>query len=127
MHEAVMLTASCALLCTCNIINYTYSKFENDPIHIRTVMRQKVKQGAAFVRYFLFNMVVRHYKCCCFFLFHILMPCKIILFFVYLIFMSLIMLYFLHSTSVLSFYIDVVLRLSIAALISNAPKLQEAV
>ena len=32
--------------------------------------------------------------------------------FVYLIFMSLIVLYFLHSTSVLSFYIDVVLTLS---------------
>ena len=33
--------------------------------------------------------------------------------FVYFIFMSLIVLYFLHSTSVLSFYIDVVLTLSI--------------
>ena len=34
--------------------------------------------------------------------------------FVYLIFMSLIVLYFLHSTSVLSFYVDVVLTLSIS-------------
>ena len=33
--------------------------------------------------------------------------------YVYLIFMSLIVLYFLHSTSVLSLYIDVVLTLSI--------------
>ena len=41
------------------------------------------------------------------------MPYNIILFFVYLIFMSLIVLYFLHNTSVLSFYIDVVLTLSI--------------
>ena len=43
------------------------------------------------------------------------MPYNIILFFfVYLIFMSLIVLYFLHSTSVVSFYIDVVLPLSIS-------------
>ena len=33
--------------------------------------------------------------------------------FIYLIFLSIIVLYFLHSTSVLSFYIDVVLTLSI--------------
>ena len=49
---------------------------------------------------------------CCFWLFHILMPYNIF-FFVYFIFISLIALYFLHSTSVLSFYIDVVLTLSI--------------
>ena len=40
-----------------------------------------------------------------FWLFHILMPYSIILTFVYFIFMSLIVLYFLHSTSVLSFFI----------------------
>ena len=51
---------------------------------------------------------------CCFWLFYILMPYNIKYFiFVYLIFMSLIVLYFLHNTSVLSFYIDVVLTLSI--------------
>ena len=47
--------------------------------------------------------------------------------FVYLILVSLIVLYFLHNTSVLSFYLNVVLILSIAALAPNAPKLQEAV
>ena len=47
-----------------------------------------------------------------FWLFHILIPYNIIL--VYLIFMSLIVLYFLHSTWILSFYIDVVLTLSIS-------------
>ena len=36
--------------------------------------------------------------------------------FVYFIFMSLIVLYFLHSTSVLSFYMDVVLTLSICSI-----------
>ena len=45
---------------------------------------------------------------------YILIPNNmIILFFVYLISMSQIVLYFLHSTSVLPFYIDVVLTLSI--------------
>ena len=52
----------------------------------------------------------------CFWLFHILMPYNvIILIFIYLIFMSQIVLYFLHSTSVLSFYIDIVLTLSTSA------------
>ena len=41
------------------------------------------------------------------------MPYNIILYFRLFIFMSLIVLYFLHSTSVLSFHIDVVLTLSI--------------
>ena len=41
------------------------------------------------------------------------MPYNMILYFCYFIFMSLILLYFLHSSSVLSFYIDVVLTLSI--------------
>ena len=50
---------------------------------------------------------------CCFLLFHILMPYNIYFIFVYLIFMSLIVLYFLHSTSVFSFCIDVILALSI--------------
>ena len=54
------------------------------------------------------------------------MPYNMILF-VYLIFVSLIVLYFLHSTSVLSFYLNVVLILSITALSPNAPELQEAV
>ena len=40
------------------------------------------------------------------------MPYNIYFIFVYLIFMSVIVLYSLHSTSVLSFYIDVVLTLS---------------
>ena len=43
------------------------------------------------------------------------MPYNMILFSVYGIFMSLIVLYFLQSTSVLSFYIDVVLTLSIVS------------
>ena len=52
-----------------------------------------------------------------FYFFHILMPYNIILYFHLLIFMSQIVLYFLHSTSVLSFYIDVVLTLSIGTII----------
>ena len=46
----------------------------------------------------------------------------IILYFVYLIFMSQIVLYFLYSTSVLSFYIDVVLTLSICRKSNMAAK-----
>ena len=42
-------------------------------------------------------------------------------------FVSLIVLYFLHSTSVLSFYLNAVLIISITALAPNAPKLQETV
>ena len=44
---------------------------------------------------------------CCFWLFYILMSYNIILYFRLPIFMSQIVLYLLHSTSVLSFYIDV--------------------
>ena len=48
---------------------------------------------------------------------HILMPHSMIYFiFVYLVFTSQIVLYFLHNTSLLSFYIDVVLTLSIIML-----------
>ena len=93
---------------------------------IRAVMGQNVKQGVDFAIYFLLNTVFWHYKFCCFLLFHIVMPYNVILF-VYLIFVSLIVLYFLHSTSVLSFYLNVILILSITALAPNAPKLQEAV
>ena len=51
---------------------------------------------------------------CCFWLFYTLMPHNmIILYFFYLILMYQTVLYFLHSTSVLSFYIDVILTLSI--------------
>ena len=53
---------------------------------------------------------------CCIWLFHILMPYNmmILYFLFYFIFMSQIVLYFLHRASVLSFYIDVVLTLSIS-------------
>ena len=40
----------------------------------------------------------------------------VVIIFLYLVFMSLIVLYFLHNTSVLSFYIDVVLTLSMGML-----------
>ena len=50
---------------------------------------------------------------CCFWLFLILMPHNVIMIhFRLTYFMSQIVLYFLHSTSVLSFYMDVVLTLS---------------
>ena len=53
---------------------------------------------------------------CCIWLFHILMPYNmmILYFLFYFIFMSQTVLYFLHRASVLSFYIDVVLTLSIS-------------
>ena len=61
---------------------------------------------------------------CCFLLFHILMPNNTILYFRLPFFMSLIVLYFLYSsTSVLSLYIDVVLTLSIADISSIQFKL----
>ena len=46
---------------------------------------------------------------------------NIVFYFVYFIFMFLIVLYFVHNTSLLSFYIDVVLTFSITLISDSGP------
>ena len=120
VHEVVKLTASGPPLFAC-----IYYKLYMQQIW--AVMGQNVKQGVDFAVYFLLNTVVWHYN---FFFFYCFTSWYLTIWyfiFVYLIFVSLIVLYFLHSTSVLLFYLNVVLLLSITALAPKAPKLQEAV
>ena len=79
------------------------------PLYVGPLFRNLVENDSRFI-----SLTSGKRFFCCFWLFHILMPYNRILYLRLFYFMSLSLLYFLHSTSVLSFYIDVVLTLSIS-------------